>query len=265
MSALVLVPLAAQQASDSQDATPAPSGVEASVRKRALDFYSLQSESKFRQAEAFVCEDSKDKYYNSQKQKWLSVNIIGVRLEDQDQKALVSMALETMQNTMAGPFHVTMPLVTYWRAEGDSWCLFYPEPESAGRKTPFGVMSPGDPGDKTKKSLQITPVSPDAIMQGVKASRQQLHLNGRATSSDQIEIKNTLPGIVDLELSQVKVPGLKLTLSASQLKANETAILKAEFNPSDKRELRSVKTKVVVQPLGHEIPIAISFDAQPQN
>jgi len=266
MSALVLVPLGAQQASPSKEpaeAAVAPSGPEAAVRKRAMDFYSLQMDGKFRQAEAFICEEGKDRFYNSQKRKWLSVKILDLKLEDQDKKALVTMALETTQNTAAGPFQLTMPAQTYWRVEGDSWCRFYPESNTEGKSTPFGLMKAGDPGMNAKKPLNMTPVDPAAVLQGVKTNRDQLHLSGKGISMDQIEIKNTLPGLVELDLPPVPVPGLKLTLSAKRLKANETAILKAEFKPTDKSESRTVRTKIVVEPIGHEIPITISFDAPP--
>lgn len=260
----------AQDAPKPAAAAPAPqtlSATEQAVKDRASGFYALQMEGKFRQAEAFVCEDSKDRFYSSRKRRWRSADIVTVRTEADGKTVLVTTGLGTDQTTPSGIVQVTFPSTTYWRQEEGAWCLHIPEPKGSGVATPFGTMNSSDTTSGTTGRpagpLKMNPVSLDTVLRGVKVDREELKLNAGGASTDQVVITNTLPGSVEIELIPAAVPGLKLTLSATKLKAKETATLTATFTPSGSAKLPPAEARLVVQPLNQQIPIAIHFSPAP--
>src|SRR5450759_4659419 len=98
-----------------------PAGVEEALRARVTRFFALQSEGKFRQGESFVCEDSKDAYYDSFKSKWTSVAVISMTWEDSFQTGKVLMSLGTEMKTLGGTIPAKYPMTTIWKVQNDNW------------------------------------------------------------------------------------------------------------------------------------------------
>lgn len=235
-------------------------GGEAAVRQRVEKFYGLQVEGKFRQSEAFVCEDSKDAFYTARKRQWLSVEIVSAQYDASRNLYMMTTTLGMNQGTPAGIVKVTYPNTTLWRFEDGNWCMHLPPPTPDGKATPFGAMKVQDPSSAEGKKLEMKPVSAEMVQGGVKADKEQLVVAPTGTSSDELHITNHLSGMVELEIIPLYTPGLKLTLSTTELKARETATLKVEFTPVDNRALRTLSTSVMVHPLGIKLPVRIAFE-----
>src|ERR1044071_5965016 len=65
----------------------APPAVDEALRARIAKFYQLHVDSKFRQAEALVAEDSKDFFYSANKPKYLGFEIKQIIYSDDFTKA----------------------------------------------------------------------------------------------------------------------------------------------------------------------------------
>ena len=73
-----------------QQPPPAPPEVEAALRARVEQFYQLEIDKKFRQAEAFVAEDTKDDYYNGSKPAIKASSIQKIEWSDNNTRARVT-------------------------------------------------------------------------------------------------------------------------------------------------------------------------------
>ncbi len=73
----------------------APPGVEEALRARVSEYYTLFGQSKFRQAEALVTEESKDTFYTMNKSRHMGFAIKGVTFTDdvKGARALVTLMM----------------------------------------------------------------------------------------------------------------------------------------------------------------------------
>src|SRR5437879_6149024 len=77
---LLLVPASALFAH--AQSSPEAIDAEKNLRQRVEEFYQLQQDNKFRQAEALVAEDSKDLYYNARKTEVRGFRVEKIELTD---------------------------------------------------------------------------------------------------------------------------------------------------------------------------------------
>ena len=255
--------LHAQQSATSLFNRP-PDGVEENLRERVSEFYNLQKDGKFRQAEQLVCEDSKDAYYNSKKTRWLSVELLSILFEDEFRTAKVVNALEGEMNIGTGVAKTRLPAATIWKVDGDRWCMFIPPPSNQVSKTPFGDMKRAiaNAGSVDPNAKEVR-VDQSSVMSGVNLSKQELILKHGKRSSDSLVVENHLPGVVDLQLVEPSMPGLKLHLTQTRLRANEKCTLEATYDPNPEADVSDLQLTLTVEPLSKRIPIRIRFDAPP--
>jgi len=134
-----------------QEAAPAAADAEKALRARVDQFYTLQVQKKFRQAEAFVAEDTKDFYYNSHKSDLLGFSVTKVELLDNNTKAKITVnAKATMMIMGAGRLPFESPAVTLWKIENGAW-VWYIDQEEA-KQSPFGQMRRADGGPGSEKN-----------------------------------------------------------------------------------------------------------------
>ncbi len=227
---------------------------------RVKDFYALHMEGKFRQAEAYVCADSKDAYYDSDKRRWQSAEILRINFEKDFKSATVVVTLGSEMRTRVGAIAATFPMAGSWKLEDNLWCHHVPPPSAATVATPFGPMR--QTGTDKGVSAAEAPVRPDpfSLISAFKVSKREFLLKGYDNSSDQADIYNGMPGQVRLDLQTAELPGLKMELSKKTLEAGEHATLKLTYSPPDKSPKPLFTIRLLVEPLGAEIPMRVVFD-----
>ena len=250
---LLSLPLLPQSVTSSGFSRP-PAGVDEALRERIRQFYELEQQGRFRQAEALVCEESRDRYYDMEKRRWTSVELIDIVYEDNFSKARVAMALGTQMNTFSGPIPVKAPLTSLWRFEKDSWCRYIPEPSRDGVATPFGTMRPA-PADGSNsagtpfQSAPRMPSSAEELQAMVRLSRTAvtLPLSGGA---EEVEIQNAMPAVT----------GLQASLSSPAIKAGEKAVLKLTYTPQGQgAPPPNCTVRLVAEPIGAEKFVRVEF------
>lgn len=258
MALAVALPIAAQDAGATFNRPPA--GVEESVRARVKEFYGYQSAGKFRQAEIFVCADSKDAYYDSDKRKWTSADILKMSFDKEFKTATVVVTLGAEMRTRVGVVPAKFPVATTWLRDGDSWCYHIIPPDKAVTPSPWGSMQQ----TAADKGLSPTeaPVRPDpqSLIQAFKVSKREFLLKGYEDSSDQVDIYNGMPGQVRLDVSAAETKGLKWELTKKVLESGEHASLKLTYAPPDKSPKPFFTLNLLVEPLGAVIPMKVTFD-----
>jgi hypothetical protein len=240
-----------------------PAGVDEALRERVLEFYQLEQAGRFRQAEALVCEESRDRYYNMEKQRWSSVELLRTSYEDGFQKARATVALGTTMNTFSGPIPVKAPLTSLWHLENGSWCRYFPEPSRDGIMTPFGLMKT-DKGSSTAPATPFgagappVPTDPRQLEAMVKLSATHVRLPASG-GAETVEVFNGMPGRVDLKLACPQVAGLECRLSSSAIDKDGKATLTLKFTPGQSAAPAAADVQVMVEPLGTRKSIRVEF------
>ena len=240
----------------------APAGVEEALRERVTNFFGLQSEGKFRQAESYVCEESKDAYYDSPKNKWTSVAILSVTWEDSFQTAKFLMSLGTEMKTLAGAIPAKYPMTAIWKLQNNNWCYFIPPADATKMPSPFGPMTPGPPApDGSVATNRKAPPTSSDIAKMVVITKAELHVKADEESTDSLEIINGLPGSLGLEIHAPEMPGLKWSLSKTSLKEREKSVLTVVYKPVDKSKKTPFNLNLVVEPFGGIKAIPVIFES----
>ncbi len=258
---LTIAPICAQDSGKAFQ--KAPAGVEDLLKDRVMQFFTLQQEGKFRQAEAFVCEDTKDHYYNMDKQRHKGAQFGRIFFEDGYKSAKVQVNLDIDLNTFNGAFPAKFPSMTFWRVENGAWCNYIPQRNQDFYETPFGMMKRDPNAPKGAAPPAAMPVNIAQLRSAVKASKQETDLIAYRESTTSVELQNTLPGQVDLNLVTPELKGLTCTLDRKTLQNNEKAVLTIRFVPTENRPLPPVTVLVLVEPFGQQIPIRVTFDNRP--
>jgi hypothetical protein len=235
-----------------QQPSPAAAEAEAALRARVEEFFKLQVDKKYRQAEAMVAEDTKDDYYNGNKFNIKGFTIEKMELLDDNTRAKVTIkAKVTLNMPGTGTVDFEAPSATLWKLENGAW-VWYSDSTGAVQ-TPFGAMKPQkEPGKNTSQGLPVNVPSISAIQSLVKIDRNVVEL-ARDGSPQTVTVSNGLSGGVDIELIPARIEGLKTEVRKRHLEAGEMTTI--EFRATGGGSANQV-VKILVSPVG------VQFDVQ---
>jgi hypothetical protein len=243
----------------------APPDVEEALRARIKEFYGLYMEGKFRAADAFVAEDSKDAFYVAGKRKCRSIDIDTLKFSENFSKAEVMVSCDTdVMVEPVGLIRTPVPMRTRWKMLDGKWFWYVDPASEPGIATPFGFMKPGSPnGPPGAMGMPAGGMSVAALATLVKADRQQVSLDVNTKAVGRVVVTNTMPGAVSLVLEPQEIPGFELALDKTSLSQGESAVLSIGYVPSKDRKPSPAVVKIVVSPTDQQIPIRIGFTGSP--
>ena len=256
--ALLLVPgLWAQNPGSFFD--KAPPDVEEALRARITAFYQAHVDKKFRQADEYVAQDTKDFYYEANKPAYLAFEIGKITYSDNftKAKAVVSCKIRfPIPGFENAP--VMAPVPSTWKLENGQWYWYVDQ--KTGRDTPFGVMPPAAGASPAGgfPSLAAAP-SVEMLQKSVKADKNEVQLSARQASSDLVTISNKMPGNIWLQIETPKTPGLEVTLDRGELKTGEEARITFHSEPQEKPAPKMAQVRVTVLPTNQVIPITVAI------
>ena len=240
----------------------APPDVDEALRARVSKFFQAQVEGKFRQAERYVAEESRDAFYEMKKTKYPKYEIRTINYSDNFTQAMVLVLVETfmpLPGFEGKP--VPMPLKTTWKIVDGEW-YWYMDP-AAAKLTPFGQMTPGPPMDPNAKpgAPGSIPQANDAqaLLHGLQVDKRTVLLKSKEASSDRITFVNGLPATVSLRLNPVEFPGLEIKFEPVQMKRGEKAVAFFHFEPKGAAPPAALRIYIVVDPLNYVIPVGVNF------
>jgi hypothetical protein len=248
----LLCGLAFSQASQNPFDKP-PADVDAALRTRANEFYNLHVSGKFRQAEQFVADDTKDTFYASGKPDIKEFRLSEIAYSDEYKKAKVTVVAKIPMAIMgAGVKVMTFPFPSYWKVENDKWCWYVPN--DPNRVTPFGQINPktAEMAKNSDPSALFKPVDLATVSAAVKADRTQIKLG---SPEEKINLVNSLPGTVTLSLSEKEFTGLDVKLDRTELKQGEAAVLTVKPTPEGRKTRLTIG--VMVKPTNQLIQIEV--------
>ena len=115
--------------------------VDAALRSRVQEFYQLQVDKKFRQADEYVATDTKDFYFDTKKPDIQAFKIVGIQYAPDFHSAEVRLTTHT-HVPIPGAFDNPMEtvLISDWKIDGGKWCWYVDREKLLN--TPFGRVNP---------------------------------------------------------------------------------------------------------------------------
>jgi hypothetical protein len=261
----VLLLLGASIAGAAQNAPAGPSegsappqDVDAALRDRVTRFFQAQANGKYRQADQYVAEDTKDYFYVMYKTPITKFEIAKISYSDNFTKAAVTVRTEReFAEAMIPKMKLTNREISDWKIENGLWCWTV---DQTVIKTPFGEMRPGTgpAGTGSGATPEIAVPSVADMTKTVAADKSEVELGER--KSDQVVFLNSLPGPITLSLDAPQTPGLEVKLDRSAVASNGTARVLLSYDPSAAGAKEgTVAVNVVVQPTQQVIPIQVKL------
>src|SRR5258708_26599532 len=152
----------------------APPAVEKELRERVTAFYQCFVEQKFRTADQYVAEDTKDAFFAQEKHKMRDFEIVKIDWADGFQKASVVTAVGTEIRIRGNVVDAKAPLATRWKLEQGKW-VYYVD-SALGKATPVGVMKAGPGNSKTQVNIEQMIRDPNIILNQIKVINESVQL-----------------------------------------------------------------------------------------
>jgi hypothetical protein len=270
---LVSCSWASAQSSDLFDKAPPP--IDEALRARVKQFYDAHVSGKFREAFALVAEDSQDTFFAAGKQQYKTCETIRINYTEQYARATVIESCKSDWTWHGITTPTTFPLTSSWKLVDGQWYWSYVKPTIAPSPfSPTGYVSVPADQDSSGANASKPAVAADLramteqILKLVKLDKNEVLLHADHTSKDTVHIRNEMPGQVTLSIDPLPLPGLKMTLTKTELKANEETDIVFEYRLDDatitcgecaQRVHSSMTAQIHVQPTGQMFPITINF------
>lgn len=233
-----------------------PSAAEKALRERVTQFYQLQVEKKFRQAEEFIAADTKDLFYNSGKPDIPGFTIVKIVMLDNDTRAEVTVKAKVGVFILGqGMVPTELPTTGTWKMEDGNWVWYVDQ--STGVKTPFGTMKPPSAAanaEPTDIASRLKSVTVNTIRNQVSVDTTAITLDGDQRSAH-ATITNGMPGAVELMLLVSPDKAVSIRLDKTHLNQGETAQL--EFTRTGEGRSEG-KAGVLVNPLDVRLEVRYS-------
>ncbi|MBI1897945.1 MAG: hypothetical protein HYS04_15655 [Acidobacteria bacterium] len=251
----IVLPLCAQ----TEIFEKAPPAIDEALRARVAKFFQAHVDGKFRTADEVVAEDSKDAFFTMDKKRYLAFDIVTIVYSENFTKAKVVTAVEMeWRSPRVGVMRVKPPLTSLWKLETGQW-WWYVVPQKDW-ETPWGKMTPGpDPPGGSAILQAFKGADPATILRQVVASKQDVSLSSYQPSTDEVTVKNGMPGEITLELRYGPRPGLEISVDRKTLNHGEQARVSFRYTPPDTRPKDTLGVIVHVEPINLDIPLKLTF------
>jgi hypothetical protein len=235
----------------------APPEVDEALRQRITGFYQDHVDGKFRQAEKYVAEDTKDFYYEANKPTYLSFKLDKITYSDNFTRAKAVVICKTRFRIPGFEDKpLDAPIPSTWRVENGQWVWYVDQ--SAGRETPFGRMKPpgSAPAAQSIPSMAGAPTI-ESLWKSVQADKKIVRLKVSEASSDEVTISSTMPGVATLRIETHQVGGFQVKMDRTELKPGEQAKLSFSWDAGNHPIPQPFHVEVVVEPINLVIPIEV--------
>jgi hypothetical protein len=237
-----------------------PAAVDEALRARYSQFYQAHVDGKFRQADKVVAEDSKDFFFEMEKQRFLSIEKSEVTYSDSFTKARVLTTVSSeVRIPRIGSTIVKRPVLSYWKFENGDWFWYHVAEEYVD--SPFGRIKVPDPETLAaeRKLAAIKRVTPSEVLSQVKVEGSAVALSSYQPASGEIKVTNNMPGNITVDVQYPPVEGLKVTIENKVVKSGGTAKVIFECNPPNNTPKGNITANIMIQPLGQIFPITVTF------
>jgi hypothetical protein len=237
-----------------------PAEVDEALRARITKFYQAHVDGKFRAAEQLVAEDSRDFFFEMEKQRYLGFEPPQVTYSDNFTKAkAITVVSAEWRIARMGKMVVKPPMTTYWKLDNGQWYWYHLTEKYVD--TPFGraVVPDEKDADMERRAASFKKVSPADLVDQVKVDKSAVALSSYQPASGEVSVSNNLPGQVTVEVNYPPIDGLTVTVDKKVLKTGESAKVLFDCKPTNSAPKGTITANIVVQPLNQIFPITVTF------
>ena len=258
----LLLFLATSAAWSQQPFQKAPSGVEEALRARVSEYYTFFQDSKFRQAEALVTEESKDAFYNMNKSRHMGFSINSVTFADDVKSARVLVVLN-MLVPMMGAKPVPFPVSTQWKLVDGEWYAHFPLPKPGDVvQTPFGPKTIVERQFAPRTPIETAP-RPDLKSVGrmFRIDRDALEFPTSAPEpvQESISIENRSRGELTVRPISKPIKGVEMELTPASISPGEEGLLTFTYQPAVRQLRRQFRVRFVIEPIAQRFSVTLKF------
>jgi hypothetical protein len=261
----------------SEPADKAPPAVDEALRARVTKFYDAFISAKFKDAYPMVADDSQDQFFEMPKPQYKSCEITKIGYSENFTKAAV---LTNCKGDWRWHGHVTIstiPVDSNWVVTDGQWNWHYVKPTVVPSPfSPSGFVPVQTP-DSGGKTPSLMPKDIAGVARGILAKvaldKPSVQIRAYEASQDVVHVRNDMPGDVSIRMDHLAIPGLKVTLGKTSLKAHEETTILFEWRLDDpaiqclecaKKMNGRTTVQLHVEPTNQVFPITIVFFNAPQ-
>jgi hypothetical protein len=240
----------------------APPAIDEALRTRVQAFYQAHVDGKFRKADEYVAEDSKDAFFAAEKMRYKSCEVGSISFEENFTKATAVTACKTEMFFHGEKFPVTVPFATHWKVDDGQWFWYYIP--SNHEDSPFGTMKAGPESEHHMIAAQIPANMAEAakkILSQVTMDRNQVTIEQDRNSKQEVHIKNGLMGNVQVSTDPTGMEGLTVRPEKKDVGPGEEIAVIVEFNFDDP----DINCKPCLINPGVKPPMHVNVHVQPTN
>ena len=236
---------------------------EEALRARVGQFYTLFQQGRFRQAEDFVAEDSKETYYMTNKGRHMGFDIKSVSFGPDAKEATVLVALQMIM-PMTGSSPVPVPVASKWRHLAGEWYLYYPQYKPGDTvQTPFGPKK--IPHDSER--LAVLPNMGErpnlaSLKRMYKVSAKELRFPSSAPGriTQEITLINRSEGKLSLEQRTKHIKGVDIEIEPVEVGPGEKIRVSFTYRPAVALQRRNQKVRFAISPISQEFVVNLIFE-----
>ena len=226
------------------------------------EYYTYFQQSKFRQAEALVTEESKDAFYTMNKARHMGFSIGGVTFSDDIKSARILVTLQMIM-PMMGSRPVPFPVSTQWRLVDGEWLAHIPQAKPGDTvETPFGPKQVVERDYAPRTPIEIAP-RPDLKSVGrmYRLDRNALEFPTSAAGPVQevILFKNRSRGELSVHMISKPIKGLKIEMTPESIPAGEEGELTFTYEPAVRQLRRKLRVRFVVEPIAQRFAVKVNY------
>jgi hypothetical protein len=269
---VLLSGLAAFGQNSAELADKAPPAVDDALRARVDKFYGAFIAGKFKDAYLLVADDSQDKFFELSKDQYKGCEIVKTRYSENFTKAAVVTSCKGEWRFRGAVVPTTFPLNSNWEIIDGQWYWHWVKPTVvASPFSPTGFVNV--PADSDPKSVGIIPKDIDGAAKGILArvtvDKMSVRLHSYEKSQDSVRVRNDMPGSVGLQLDKLEMPGLKITVGKTELRAHEETTIDFQWRLDDpqilcadcaKKTSGNPTVRLHIVPTAQIFPINIVFE-----
>ena len=245
----------------------APPELNDALMKRVSGFYQAHVDGKFRLADQFVAEESKDDFFVAPKQKFESFDIMKIGYFDDFKKAEVTVATKGTSMISGEKMSTSMPMTTNWKLVDGVW-FWYVAPVTEFN-TPFGKMHFNSGAAKDNAARSALPGDPAAlakqILTSVKTDKEEIMLSSFEPAKAEFKVTNGMAGQISIKVEADGVPKeLTFKVDKEKLLAGEVATVTVAYKPANKVPKPSAMMRVYVDPVNLVLPVKVLFAIPPE-
>ena len=241
----------------------APPKVEAALRARVGQLYTLFQQGKFRQAEELVAEDSKDTFYMSNKVRHLGFEIKSVSFSPDVKEATVLVTLQ-MVMPMMGSKPLPFPVASKWRQVEGEWYLYYRQYKPGDTvQTPFGPKKISADSERLGIFANMEK-GPDlaSLRRMYKVSAKELRFPSSAPGriTQEITVTNRSKGRLSLERQTKDIKGVEMSIAPEEAGPGEKIKASFTYIPAVQQQGRNHKVRFAISPISQRFSIDLIFE-----